>query len=603
MSGDRSSERLSLLGAGEIGRVLGTCWNPTEDVFSIEAKINFSKKHKGARIEPDFSYEQIPEVIDTKLTRRILLGIVNSCYDPLGLLSPITIQLKIELRNLYNKELNLGWDDPIPRHLKENWIRILQLLKNAKKVRFRRCIRSKTAVGEPELMMSNDGSTMCTTAHIRWKLESDGYECALWAAKCRVTPLLRTSVPRVEMQSAVMRVRLSNSIQTNSGMAFKNIVHILDSMCTLATLHKDTMALKEYMGNRMSEILETTEPNQWYHVGSKENISDLGTRSNATIEEISERSQWQKGPLWMRLEMDKWPTSQDFNGTPIPEEEVIKGIVALASSSPPAFDSSRFMSKSYIFLLRVFATVIKMMQRKSFKINDLTAKDMDNAEQLCLQQSMKLTKMDLLKGKLTSLRPHIDEDGIIVISSRANKGLKLHCSRDRFPILTYHDPLAHIKEVHNEDHTGVTRTVAKSRRKYWVVRARKLARKVKGNCYRCRLTDKRLAAQQMSPLPKNRLAISPTFHVISLDLFGPIEIKDTVKRRVRKKVWGVIFNCAVTRAIHLDLTEDYSTDSILQTLRKFVALRGCPAEIISDHSWCLLLKMSQSFSLKGTGDQ
>ena len=225
MSGDRSSERLSLLGAGEIGRVFGTCWNPTEDVFSIEAKINFSKKHKGARIEPDFTYEQIPEIIDIKLTRRILLGIVNSCYDPLGLLSPITIQLKIELRNLYNKELNLGWDDPIPRHLIENWIRILQLLKNAEKVRFRGCIRPKTAVGEPELMMSNDGSTeaMCTTAHIRWKLESDSYECALWAAKCRVTPLLRTSVPRVEMQSAVMSIRLSNSIQTHSGMAFKNI--------------------------------------------------------------------------------------------------------------------------------------------------------------------------------------------------------------------------------------------------------------------------------------------------------------------------------------------------------------------------------------------
>ena len=129
------------------------------------------------------------------------------------------------------------------------------------------------------------------------------------------------------------------------------------------------------MGNRVSEILETTEPDQWYHAGSKENISDLGTRSNATIEEISEHSQWQKDPLWMRLEMDKWPTSQDFSGTSIPEEEVIKGIVALASSSPPAFDISHFMSKSYIFLLRVFTTVIKMMQTKSVKINDLTAKN------------------------------------------------------------------------------------------------------------------------------------------------------------------------------------------------------------------------------------
>ena len=33
---------------------------------------------------------------------------------------------------------------------------------------------------------------------------------------------------------------------------------------------------------------------------------------------------------------------------------------------------------------------------------------------------------------------------------------------------------------------------------------------------------------------------------------------------------------------HLDLTEDYSTDAILQTLRRFVSIRGCPAEIYSD---------------------
>ena len=86
----------------------------------------------------------------------------------------------------------------------------------------------------------------------------------------------------------------------------------------------------------------------------------------------------------------------------------------------------------------------------------------------------------------------------------------------------------------------------------------------------------------MAPLPKNRLSLSPTFYIISLDLFGPIEIKDTVKQRSRKKVWGVIFNCTSTRALYLDLTEDYGTDSILQTIRRFVAIRGCPAEIQSD---------------------
>ena len=88
--------------------------------------------------------------------------------------------------------------------------------------------------------------------------------------------------------------------------------------------------------------------------------------------------------------------------------------------------------------------------------------------------------------------------------------------------------------------------------------------------------------QQMAPLPDSRLSMSPPFDVTSLDLFGPIEIKDTVKQRTRKKVWGVIFNCSSTRAMYLDLTEDYSTDAVLHTIRRFVSIRGCPSEMISD---------------------
>ena len=86
----------------------------------------------------------------------------------------------------------------------------------------------------------------------------------------------------------------------------------------------------------------------------------------------------------------------------------------------------------------------------------------------------------------------------------------------------------------------------------------------------------------MAPLPKSRMALSPTFHTILLDLFGPIIIRDTVKKRCHKKVWSVIFNCTVTRALYLDITEDYGTYAILQTIRRFVSIRGCPAEIQPD---------------------
>ena len=53
------------------------------------------------------SYQEIRSLTTGKLTRRMLLGIANLCYDRLGLLAPFTVQIKIELRDLYRKEL--GW--------------------------------------------------------------------------------------------------------------------------------------------------------------------------------------------------------------------------------------------------------------------------------------------------------------------------------------------------------------------------------------------------------------------------------------------------------------------------------------------------------------
>ena len=170
------------------------------------------------------------------------------------------------------------------------------------------------------------------------------------------------------------------------------------------------------------------------------------------------------------------------------------------------------------------------------------------------------------------------------MGGRASDGLEKFYGVKEHPILAYDDPLSYIwmKTVHCEDHSGTKRTVAKSRRKFWIIRAGVLAAKIKNNCYRCRLLDKQLAQQQMAPLPKSRQMMAPTFSVLSTDLFGPFEVKDTVKKRCKMKVWGLIMNCLVTRAVHVDITEGYSTEAVIQTFRKFIAIRGCPSVIHAD---------------------
>ena len=160
----------------------------------------------------------------------------------------------------------------------------------------------------------------------------------------------------------------------------------------------------------------------------------------------------------------------------------------------------------------------------------------------------------------------------------------------RTVILAFKDPLAFMwmKKVHRENHTGVQSTVAKSRRKFWIIKGARLAAQIRSSCYLCRLIDKILASQLMAPLPLSRQIVSPTFHEISLDLFGPFDIKGVVNKRTKKKVWGIIFNCLVTRAIHIDVSEDYGAESVIETVLKFTSLRGTPAKIYSDKGSQLL---------------
>ncbi len=54
-------------------------------------------------------------------TRRGVLSTVNSIFDPLGFVAPVTIQGKSIMRELNNQ--NDDWDTPLPKEMEEKWIR------------------------------------------------------------------------------------------------------------------------------------------------------------------------------------------------------------------------------------------------------------------------------------------------------------------------------------------------------------------------------------------------------------------------------------------------------------------------------------------------
>ena len=73
---------------------------------------------------------------------------------------------------------------------------------------------------------------------------------------------------------------------------------------------------------------------------------------------------------------------------------------------------------------------------------------------------------------------------------------------------------------------------------------------------------------------------NPVFANTTLDLFGPFEIK--IAPRTIKEAWCCIFTCMTSRAIHLELYTEKSTDMFLMAFRRFVCLRGHPKLVWSD---------------------
>jgi transposase InsO family protein len=87
--------------------------------------------------------------------------------------------------------------------------------------------------------------------------------------------------------------------------------------------------------------------------------------------------------------------------------------------------------------------------------------------------------------------------------------------------------------------------------------------------------------QIMGDLPKERLTpLQPPFTFTGIDFFGPFHVK---RSRVTEKVYGCIFVCFNTRAIHVEDVSSLSTDAFIQAFRRFSAVRGSPKEVWSDN--------------------
>ena len=131
-------------------------------------------------------------------------------------------------------------------------------------------------------------------------------------------------------------------------------------------------------------------------------------------------------------------------------------------------------------------------------------------------------------------------------------------------------------------HAGVSHTLSQVRYSYWIPHGRATVRKILKKCVPCRrhLTGP-YVMPRMPPLPRERVSQSLPFTYTGLDYLGPLTVWSDGQR---KKVWICLFTCLAVRAITLEVVEDMSAYHFLLCLRRFIALSGRPARLVSDNA-------------------
>lgn len=188
--------------------------------------------------------------------------------------------------------------------------------------------------------------------------------------------------------------------------------------------------------------------------------------------------------------------------------------------------------------------------------------------------------------KLKRLSPFLDDHSILRVGGRLKHASLPYDSQHQIILhkdnpITYkivHD--CHLKNLHG----GITLLIATLRQRYWIVGARELAKRVCDKCSACQRYNAKANYQLMGDLPKFRVNTAYPFYEVGCDYAGPIMYKQHNGRKSPiVKSYIAVFICLVTKAVHLELVTDLSSDAFLAALDRFVARRGLCVHIHSDN--------------------
>ena len=236
-------------------KILGYKWDKREDQLEVSAQ----------RINDE-----------TPVTKRRILMELNSIYDPLGIISPTTVEGKRIYREACDE--NIGWNTEVSAAVSKDWKRWSQQLRTVKIPRT--LSKEIQRVKVVHLHVFVDASfAACSAVTVAVVEHSTGVVKGLLTSKSRIAKR-NTSIARLELVSGHMAANLTkNLVAALRRWPIMSVTIWMDGMVSLFWISRPEKSWKVFVSNRTRKIAEITQELgiTWKYCPSEENLADLGS--------------------------------------------------------------------------------------------------------------------------------------------------------------------------------------------------------------------------------------------------------------------------------------------------------------------------------------
>ncbi|KAJ8708921.1 hypothetical protein PYW07_013525 [Mythimna separata] len=536
-------------------------------------------------------------------TKREMLSFISKFFDPLGLVGPILVSAKLLMQEVWFH--NIMWDQPLPSNINKKWVEFAQDLVNMPCIAVPRNIKN-IICNNFELIGFSDASGVAygCCLYLRVIGPDKCVNINLFCSKSRINPKSKVlTIPRLELESALLLATLSNKVYTKLSLKYNVHTYLYpDSKIVLAWLKTEPVKLNMYVANRVKKILQLTSSYKWCYVNTADNPADCLSRG-VSPSSLKDNLLWWHGPKYMRnAEFVHGIDPALMSLEDIPEiKPVIKSSNILCVKDNTLltilekYSDIEKITRIMAYVLR-FINICKAQHCKSVK--KLSPKELDSALQTIIrvdqgkhfESEIKcLQAGNSVKSSLSSLNPFLDSCKLLRVGGRLQNA--------DLPFAEMHPIILPKKSNITKGiiwrqhiqlkHAGQSLVLGSLNDKYWILNASREIKSVLYKCITCFKLKAKNATQLMGSFPLDRVNMTRPFQIVGTDYGGPFSVKQTrIRNPVITKAYIVLFVCFVTKAVHIELASDMSTNTFLGCLKRFISRRNKPTKIYCDNGAC-----------------